>query len=212
MWPVLDVLWRKHWHVLGRWKELPPLHKFLTKRQLKKKKKFIYNYCRNLFSHSLVPWTRSGACSVVRLDFFCARKALRHHCIAYVWYDEMWNQRTGQCRYRAMCVFLCASKRWHLIVMNFKAGSRGSDSIGQFMKTVGGIRALYVCADRTESHSGIRRPWGWRAVCLVYAVSVGYVFMYVWSKQWLWNSTPSRPGQHSPSYCAHSVRKKQPWF
>ncbi len=156
---------------------------------IKKKKKLIYNYC-HLFSHSLVPWTRSGACSVVRLDFFCARKALRHHCIAYVWYDEMWNQRTGQCRYRAMCVFLCASLRWHLIVMNFKAGSRGSDSIGQFMKTVGGIRALYVCADRTESHSGIRRPWGWRAVCLVYAVSVGYVFMYVWSKQWLWNSTP----------------------
>lgn len=88
----------------------------------------------------------------MRLNFFCARKALRHHCIAYVWCDEMWNQRTGQCRYRAMCVFLCASLRWHLIVMNFKAGSRGSDSIGQFMKTVGGI-VLYMYVQTALNHT-----------------------------------------------------------
>ncbi len=108
VWPALVVLWRKHWHALGIWKELLPLQKFLTQ---KKKKKLIYNYCRNLFNNSLVPWTCSGACSIVMSDFPSVRKTLRHHCTAYVWYDEMWNQRTGQCRYRAVCVFsvrLCA--------------------------------------------------------------------------------------------------------
>jgi len=57
-----------------------------------------------------------------------------------------------------------------------------------------------------------KKALGVEGQCLVYAVSVGYVFMYVWSKQWLWDSTPSRPGQHSHSYCEHSVRKKLLWY
>jgi len=138
----------------------------------------------------------------------------KHYAITvYAWYDEMWNRRTGQCRYRAMCISLFVCGCWHLIVMNFKAGSRGSDSLGQFIETaVGGIGALYVCAgphwitDQDQKSLGLKGSvfslCSQCGVCFYVCVMIKAVVMKP-------RPLSARPVNLLllPSYCGCSVRK-----
>lgn len=111
------------------------------------------------------------------------------------------------------CVILCVSLRWHLIVMNFKAGSRSSDSLGEFMKTVGGISVLYVCAGPHWITEWDQKALGLKGSVFSLCSQCGVCFYVCVIKAVVMKLHPLSARQYSPSYCEHSVRKKQqPWY